>query len=280
MLGADLIGFHTQFHCNNFLETVDRTLECRTNWEQFSTTRTGHTTIVKPFPISVDSMPPPFNMEIQGKEELFKELGVKASLLGVGVDRLDYIKGVLERLRAVERFLEKYPQYRGLFTFVQIAAPSREHIRRYHEFAGEVEAEVDRINWRFQSGNWRPIVFLHRHFSHAEIEPYYRRADLCMVTSLHDGMNLVAKEFVVSREDERGVLILSTFTGASRELRDALLINPYDIEQMADMIKTAVEMDPEEQKLRMKRMREVVRENNIYKWAAGIITEITQIRHG
>ncbi|MDP2167566.1 MAG: trehalose-6-phosphate synthase [Thermodesulfovibrionales bacterium] len=279
MLGADIIGFHTQFHCNNFLETADRNLECHTDWENFSITKKEHTTYVKPFPISVDFTHPPFNIEIKNKEELFKELGVKGTFLGVGVDRLDYTKGILERFRAVERFIEKYSEYRGLFTFVQIGAPSREHIKSYHEFAGRVKAEADRINWRFQSGNWRPIVFLHRHFSHAEIEPYYRHADLCMVTSLHDGMNLVAKEFVVSREDERGVLILSTFTGASRELRDALLVNPYDIEQMADMIRAAIEMEPEEQKLRMKRMRAVVRENNIYKWAADIITELTHIRH-
>jgi len=278
MLGADIIGFHTQFHCNNFLETVDRTLECRTNWEQFSTTRMKHTTIVKPFPISVDSTPQTLSTAVQGKQELFKNLGVKASLLGVGVDRMDYIKGILERFRAIERFLEKTPEYLGILTFVQIGAPSREHIKRYHDFLGEVSAEADRINWRFQSGNWRPIILLQRHFSHAEIEPYYRCADFCMVTSLHDGMNLVAKEFVVSREDEQGALILSTFAGASRELRDALLVNPYDTEQMADMIKAAIEMEPEERQLRMKRMRSVVRENNIYKWAADIITELTQIR--
>ena len=278
MLGADIIGFHTQFHCNNFLETVDRTLECRTNWEQFSTTRMKHTTMVKPFPISVDSTPQTLSAAVQGKQELFKNLGVKASLLGVGVDRMDYIKGILERFRAIERFLEKTPEYLGILTFVQIGAPSREHIKRYHDFLGEVSAEADRINWRFQSGSWRPIVLLQRHFSHTEIEPYYRCADFCMVTSLHDGMNLVAKEFVVSREDEQGTLILSTFAGASRELRDALLVNPYDTEQMADMIKVAIEMEPAERQLRMKRMRSVVRENNIYKWAADIITELTQIR--
>lgn len=237
MLGADLIGFHTQFHCNNFLETVDRTLECRTNWDHFSTTRAGHTTLVKPFPISVDFTPQPLRTRAPDKQELLRELGVKASILGIGVDRMDYIKGIIERFRAIERFLEKNPEYLGIFVFVQIGAPSREHIKRYHDFLGEVSAEVDRINWRFKSGSWRPVVLLQRHFSHAEIEPYYRCADFCMVTSLHDGMNLVAKEFVASREDEEGALILITFTGASRELRDALLVNPYDTEQMADMIK-------------------------------------------
>ncbi|OGP17025.1 MAG: hypothetical protein A2V21_303885 [Deltaproteobacteria bacterium GWC2_55_46] len=278
MLGADLIGFHTQYHCNNFLETVDRTLECRTNWENFSTTRSGHSTIVKPFPISVDFSGQPLGPIGQSKEDLLRELGVRASVFGIGVDRLDYTKGIIERLRAVERFIEKNPEYREVFTFVQIGAPSREHIKSYHDFVGEVLSEVDRINWKFQSANWKPIVFLKRHFSHAEIEPFYRHADLCMVTSLHDGMNLVAKEFIASREDEKGALILSTFAGASRELRDAILVNPYDIEQMANSIKTALEMDSSEQIERMRKMREIVRENNIYRWAANIITELTNIR--
>lgn len=278
MLGADIIGFHTQFHCNNFLETVDRTLECRTDWEHFSTTRMGHTTFVKPFPISVDFTPDLFVKEIPSKEEIFKNLGVKASILGIGVDRVDYTKGIPERFRAVERFLEKNPEYLGLFTFVQVGAPSREHIKRYHDLLAEVDAETDRINWKFQAKGWRPIVFIKRHLSHEEIEPYYKLADVCIVNALHDGMNLVAKEFVVSREDEHGVLILSTFTGAARELRDALLINPYDIEQTADMIRASLEMDPEDQKLRMIRMRNAVRENNIYKWAVDVITDLTHIR--
>lgn len=276
MLGADVIGFHTQFYCNNFLETVDRTLECQTDWEHFSTTRRGHTTFVKPFPISIDPQPEVFTKELQSKEDLLKNLGVQASIMGVGVDRLDYTKGIPERLRTIERFLEKNPEYVGLFTFVQIGAPSREHIKRYHDLIGEVEMEVDRINWKFQTKGWRPIVFIKRHFSHSEIQPYYKNADVCIVSSLHDGMNLVAKEFVIAKEDEQGTLILSTFAGASRELRDALLINPYDIEQSADMIKVAVEMDSADQKLRMKRMRDTVKENNIYKWAADIITEVTR----
>lgn len=278
MLGADIVGFHTQFHCNNFLETVDRTLECRTDWEHFSTTRVGHTTFVKPFPISVEFSSPSVGKELPTKEELLKNLGVKALLVGVGVDRIDYTKGIPERFRAIERFFEKYPEYLGIFTFIQVGAPSREHIKRYHDLISEVETEADRINWKFQAKGWKPIIFIKKHLSHSEIEPYYRRADVCIVNALHDGMNLVAKEFVASRDDEHGVLILSTFTGASRELKDALLINPYDIEQTADMIKIAIEMGPEDQKLRMIRMRNAVRDNNIYKWAADIITSMSQIR--
>jgi trehalose-6-phosphate synthase len=161
---------------------------------------------------------------------------------------------------------------------VQIGAPSRTHIKRYHDLFAEVEAEADRINWRFQSGKWKPIVFLKRQHSHQEIEPYYRAADLCLVTSLHDGMNLVAKEFLAARRDERGVLILSQFTGAARELRDALLVNPYDIDQTADAIRAALEMEPEDKQLRMHRMRKLIKERNIYRWAGNLITELCEVR--
>ena len=198
--------------------------------------------------------------------------------MGIGVDRVDYTKGIVERFHGIERFLEKYPAYQGQFTFVQIGAPSRTHIKRYHDFLAEVEAEAERINWRFQRTNWRPIAFLKRHHSHQEIEPYYKVADLCMVTSLHDGMNLVAKEFVAAREDEQGVLILSRFTGACRELRDALIVNPYDIEQLAEAVRFALEMDPEECRARMRRMRQVVREHNVYQWAGNLISELADIR--
>ncbi|MEK7745485.1 MAG: trehalose-6-phosphate synthase, partial [Elusimicrobiota bacterium] len=209
---------------------------------------------------------------------LLKELGVQAKYLGIGVERMDYTKGVLERFRAIERFLEKYPAYQGEFTFVQIGAPSRTHIKRYHDFLAEVEAEAERINWRFKARNWKPIVFLDRHHSHQEIMPYYREADLCMVTSLHDGMNLVAKEFVAARERDDGVLILSRFAGASRELRDALIINPYDAERTAEAIRYGLEMSPEERTARMKRMRETIKENNIYRWAGNLISDLTQVR--
>ena len=143
---------------------------------------------------------------------------------------------------------------------------------------GGVEAEADRINWRFQTKEWRPIIFLKKHHSHAEIRPFYETADLCLVTSLHDGMNLVAKEYIGARTDESGVLILSQFTGAARELRDALIVNPYDIEQMAEAIRSALEMDPAEQRVRMRKMREMLKENNIYRWAANLIAALAQVR--
>ncbi|MBI5203242.1 MAG: trehalose-6-phosphate synthase [Elusimicrobia bacterium] len=280
MLGADLVGFHTQYHCNNFLETVDRTLECRIDRERFSVIKEGHLTSVKPFPISVSFPEPAAKAPDTDKERaaILKGLRVKAEFLGVGVERIDYTKGLLERFRAIERFLDKYPRYKGRFTFVQIGAPSRTHIKRYHDFLAEVEAEGERINWKFKANDWRPIVFLSEHHDHDEIAPYYRTAELCMVTSLSDGMNLVGKEFIAAREDLGGALILSQFAGASRELRDALIVNPYDIDRMADAILYALEMGTDERKARMQRLRETVRENNVYRWAGTLITELTQIR--
>jgi len=283
LLGADLIGFHIQSHCTNFLQTVDRTLESRIDWEHCTVNREEHRTVVKPFPISVEF---PENPAPAGAVEsvymervaLLRELGVEAVFLGVGVDRVDYTKGILERFLAIERLLEKYPTYREKFTFLQIGAPSRTHIKRYHDLLAEVESEAERINWRFQTGKWKPIVFIKRQHSHQEIQRFYRTADLCLVTSLHDGMNLVAKEFVAARQDEQGVLVLSRFTGAARELPDALLVNPYDIEQTAEALRFSLEMDTEERKTRMQRMRRVVREHNIYRWAGALMAELCEVR--
>jgi trehalose-6-phosphate synthase len=283
LLGADLIGLHVQSHCNNFLQTVDRSLESQIDWEHFSVRRHGHFTMVQPFPISVDFND--FNAVQDGTTDpyteratLLKEHGVEAIFMGVGVDRMDYTKGILERLLAVERLMESHPVYQGQFTIVQIGAPSRTHIKRYHDFLGEVESEADRINWRFQTSRWKPIILLNRQHSHREIQRYYQAADLCLVTSLHDGMNLVAKEFLAARNDEQGALILSRFTGAARELRDALLVNPYDIDQTAEAIRFALEMDPEEKKERMQRMRKTVKEHNVYRWAGNLIGALCDIR--
>jgi trehalose 6-phosphate synthase len=283
LLGADLIGFHIQTHCNNFLETVDRALEALTEWDRFAVNRQGHLTRVRPYPISV-AFPETSNAINESRSAgaeraaLCAELGIEASLFGVGVDRVDYTKGILERFRGIERFLELNPAYQQRFTFVQIGAPSRTDIERYKNFLAEVSAEVERINARFQAGRWKPIVFLKKHHSHQEIARYYNAASFCMVTSLHDGMNLVAKEFVAAREDERGALILSTFAGAAHEMSDALLINPYDVSQLADTIHRALEMTEEEQAMRMQRMRHDVRERNVYRWAAHLLSDLTEIR--
>jgi trehalose 6-phosphate synthase len=283
LLGADLIGFHIQSHCTNFLQTVDRVLESRIDWEHCTVNREEHRTVVKPFPISVEfpvNPPPDEGVESVYLERaaLLRELGIEALFLGVGVDRVDYTKGILERFLAIERLLEKHASYREKFTFLQIGAPSRTHIKRYHDLLAEVESEAERINWRFQTGKWKPIVFMKRQHSHHEIQRFYRTADLCLVTSLHDGMNLVAKEFVAARQDEQGVLVLSRFTGAAREFPDALLVNPYDIEQTAEALRIALEMNTEERKSRMQRMRRVVREHNIYRWAGSLIGELCEVR--
>ena len=276
MLGADLIGFHTQYYCNNFLETVDRALEARIDWERFAVTRGEHTTYVKPFPISVA---PEFvdDPPRVSRAELLRKLGIQAEFLGVGVERIDYTKGLPERIRALRFFFETYPEYRERLVFVQLAAPSRGMIDRYQEIQREVEERVRELNQAFQTKTWRPILYLKAHHEHRDIWAYYRHADFCMVTSLHDGMNLVAKEFVSVRDDEDGALILSRFAGASHELRDALIVNPYDLAGMAESIRAALEMSPEERRARMIRMRHSVVDHNIYRWAGLLLSELARI---
>jgi trehalose 6-phosphate synthase len=208
---------------------------------------------------------------------VLRQTGVKAEFTAVGVDRLDYTKGILERFRGVERFLEKYPEYRGRFTLFQIGAPSRTGLASYRDFTSQVEAEAARINDRF-GGGVPPITLRVKLHSHAEILPFYRAADACLVTSLHDGMNLVAKEFVVAREDEGGVLILSRFTGAARELRDALIVNPYDMDEVAEALHDALVMSAADRAQRMARLRRQVREHNVYRWAGNLIEELAAVR--
>lgn len=282
MLGADLIGFHTQYHCNHFLETVNNALESRVLWENFSVKMAGQTTFVKPFPISIAFTLKDYdNVASKSKSlsQLLEEYNITAQYIGIGVDRIDYTKGIIEKFLAIERFLEKNPQYLGKFTFIQIGAPSRTLLKSYSDMVSAVEKEAERINWRFKSKNWKAILLLKRHHSHEEIEPFYASANFCMVTSLHDGMNLVAKEFVSARNNNDGTLILSRFAGASQELHEAIIINPYDIEKCADAIKLALEMTKEEQHHRMKQMRQVIVRHNIYSWAADLLKTMATIQN-
>jgi trehalose 6-phosphate synthase len=281
MLGADLIGFHTQYHCNHFLETVSNALEARVLWEDFSVRMGGQTTRVHPFPISIAFTLKDYDSGIarQNVQELLSPYGISAQFFGIGVDRIDYTKGIVEKFLAIERFLEKNPSYVGKFTFVQIGAPSRTLIKNYSDMVVAVENEAARINMRFKAKNWKAILLLKRHHSHEEINPFYASADFCMVTSLHDGMNLVAKEFIASRSSNDGALILSRFAGAAGELQGAIIINPYDIEKSADAIKLAIEMTGEEQSQRMKQMRLKVVRYNIYSWAANLIRTMATITH-
>ncbi len=281
MLGCDLIGFHVQNHCNNFLDTANRLLESRVDTEKFSVVRSEKETFVRAFPISINGH---LNQNIsdsgqqQQVEKLRKEFNLQGIIVGLGVDRIDYTKGIVERILAIDRFFEKYPKYRKKFMFVQLAAPSRTHIKRYHDLIAEIDELVEKTNWKYLDGNWKPILYLKRHFSADEITPFYALADLCIVSSLHDGMNLVAKEYVAEKRDLRGGLILSQFAGAAKELTDAILINPYSIEEFADSIYHAIEMPVEDKQKRMQNMRKIVTVNNVYRWAANIITELTALK--
>jgi trehalose 6-phosphate synthase len=280
LLGADLIGFHIPLHCNNFLATVDRVLEARTDREHMTARRHGHTTTIRPYPVSVVIEDSGAERPAWGptRDELLREFGVRAQSLIVGVDRMDYTKGIVERLMALERLLEERPWHRGHVTMVQIAAPSRTRIPSYMDLTRKVEEIVDHINTRFQTANWRPVILIERQCSHEEVTRWYRAADLCLVTSLHDGMNLVAKEYLAARDDDDGVLVLSKFTGAAVELRDALIVNPYDIDGVADAIHRGLEMGFGERRMRMQRMRRQVMEHNVYRWAASVLGDLRDLR--
>ncbi len=273
ILGADLIGFHTQLHCNNFIDTVGHELESLVNKEQFTITRSSHQSKIKSFPISI----PLNNNNKEMKTITLHDLGITTPYMGLGVDRLDYTKGIMERLNAVELFFKKNPSYKEKFTFVQIAAPSRSIIPEYQKIAKDVEEKVAEINRKVAVNGWKPVILLERHHSHKEINDYYQLANVCLVTSLHDGMNLVAKEFVWARKDKQGVLILSQFTGASRELKDALIINPYNTEELSDAIEKGLTMGRAEQKKRMDKMREKVMSNNVYRWSAEFLKELISL---
>lgn len=277
MLGSSILGFHTRFHCNNFLDTVDRYLEARVDRETSTITYRGHRTAVKRYPISIEWPPadllisPPVP-DCRATIRTRHGLSVRTSVM-LGVDRLDYTKGILERLLAFERLLEVAPQWIGRVALIQIGAPSRSSIPEYRDFALRVRAEAERINARFGSPGYEPVCLRMEHVDAAEVFNYYRAADVCLVSSLHDGMNLVAKEFVAARDDELGVLVLSEFTGASRELAEALIINPYHLDQFAGALQTALTMPEREQRDRMRSMRGLIKEFNVYRWAGRMLLD-------
>jgi trehalose 6-phosphate synthase len=282
LLGSSILGFHTQFHCNNFLDGVDRFLESRIDREQTAVVHQGHQTFIRPYPISIEwpggwarTVPP----AAECRASVFAELGLgHDALLGVGVDRLDYTKGIEERLRAVERLLERLPSMRGRFTFVQLAAPSRTIIPNYQALSEKVARIAERVNERFASAGYRPVILKRAHHEPPTVFRYYRAADVCYVSSLHDGMNLVAKEFIAAREDEQGVLVLSHFTGAARELTEALAVNPYDLEEASAALAAALQMPKDEQRDRMRSMRALVAEFNVYRWAGRMLVDAARLR--
>jgi trehalose 6-phosphate synthase len=282
ILSADLVGFHLQQYCNNFLDTVDRMLEARLDWDRFVVELRGHSALVRPFPISVQSWA---DRNVPTDEELDRQIAVlktryklEGQYVAVSVGRIDYTKGLPERFRAVDRFLEKHPEHRGRFVLVEMAAPSRTHIRRYREHQTQLEALADEIDWKHQINGWKPIVVLIANHDAATVHAFLRMASMCIVSSLHDGMNLVAKEYVAAQAGGEGVLILSEFAGAAQELSDALIVNPYDTEGFAETIHDGITMDPVERRVRMQRMQTSVEQNNVYRWAARFVSELAARR--
>jgi trehalose-6-phosphate synthase len=280
LLGSTILGFHTQFHCQNFQETVDRYLETRIEHETSTISYGGKLTQVEHYPISI-AWPDAEDTQLSANYRvgIRQVLGLPENhLLGFGVDRLDYTKGIIERFQIVERMLEQYPEMVGRFTFVQIAAPSRSSLDEYQSLEARVRMLAQRINQRFSNGTYVPIVLKVEHHEPDQVSRYYRAADVCMVTSLHDGMNLVAKEFIAARDDEQGVLVLSQFTGAARELHEALIINPYHIEQGASALYRALIMPEAEQRERMRSMRALVKDFNVYRWAGRMLMDAARLR--
>jgi trehalose 6-phosphate synthase len=283
LLGSTILGFHTRFHCKNFIESADRFLEARIEHEHSTIRFLNRETLVESYPISIEWPPtsvvgtwPPV---ATCKRDLTERLGIAPGhRIALGVDRFDYTKGILERFHAVERLLEKHPHWIGRFTMVQVAAPTRDALEEYRHFHARIRNVVERINGRFGSGDYQPIHLINEHLEHQALTVLYRAADVCVVTSLHDGMNLVSKEFVAARDDARGVLILSRFAGAARELTEAIIVNPYHVEETADALDRALNMPEGEQRERMLSLRMTVREDNVYRWAGRMLADAGRSR--
>jgi len=282
LLGNDILGFHLRYHCMNFLDTINHSIEAIVDYERFAVTCHGRESLVRAFPISIDFAA---ITEIARSKETEKRMAeirhdfrVRGKWLGMGIDRIDYTKGIIERFTAIDRFLEKYPAYRGKFVFMQMGPLSRIHIPRYREYNDAVYRVMLEINDKWKLKDWQPIIMKKIHLSLAEVVAHFRAADLCIVSSIHDGMNLVAKEFIAARVDYDGVLLLSQFAGAARELPEALMINPLAVDQFADQIRNALEMSPEEKTRRMSKMRNSVERNNVFRWAGQILKEIKKQR--
>lgn len=278
MLGADVIGFHTQQFCNNFFETVGKEIESLADIEKFAITHKEQTSYIKPFPASVafiNGNGIKIGNEVRPK--LLDDFKINAKYLAVGIDRLDYTKGFMEKFKGVEFFFDMYSDYIGKFTLLQIAPVSHGGSEKYQRFNDKVTQEAERINRRFSDGSWKPIVLLKEYRTHKEISQLYQASSVCLVTSLNDGMNLVAKEFIAAKDDESGVLILSKFAGAAKDLKEALIINPYSAEETADAIHKAVTMSSLEQHQRMKKLRLAVKNYNIYRWAAEFLKAIISL---
>ena len=282
MLSADILGFHTRYHCQNFLDTLDRFVECQIDREHMTVTLQGHVCRVAPYPISIE-WPPRWLAQLPDIARCRAAVRERFHIaddvvIGLGVERWDFTKGILERFQALETLLEQNPRQRGKICLLQIAAPSRGQLPAYQALQQQTYGEVKRINEKFAEGEWKPIVLIDEHQEPLRVFELYRAVDFCLVNSLHDGMNLVAKEFVAARDDEDGVLILSTFAGASRELPEAVLINPFDVSETAAAMEIAMSMGRDERRTRMSLMRRTVKENNVYRWAGRMLMDAARIR--
>jgi trehalose 6-phosphate synthase len=282
MLSADILGFHTRYHCQNFLDTVDRFVECQIDREHMTVTLKGRVCRVAPYPISIE-WPPRWIAQLPDVAACRAAVRERYRIgpdvvIGLGVERWDFTKGIIERFQALEVLLDNDPRHRGRISLLQIAAPSRSQLPAYQALQQHTYGEVERINSKFAQGDWRPIVLIDEQQPPLRVYELYRAADFCLVNSLHDGMNLVAKEFVAARDDEDGVLILSTFAGASRELTEAVLINPFDVTETANAMEVAMHMGRDERRNRMVLMRRTVKENNVYRWAGRMLMDLARIR--
>ena len=278
MLGCTILGFHTRYHCKNFIETVDRYLEARIEHEHSIIAFQEKETLIESYPISIewpsDEDAALWPAVADCRRRVIERLDLPAdACLAVGVDRFDYTKGILERLNAVERLLEKWPAWIGRFVFVQIAAPTRSALDEYRGFQERIQRVAERINQRFGRPGYQPVHLIAQHHERDAVTELFRAADVCIVTSLHDGMNLVCKEFVAARDDLQGVLVLSRFAGAARELPEALIVNPYHVEETADALNRAATMPAAEQRERMASLRSTVREFNVYRWAGRMLAD-------
>jgi alpha,alpha-trehalose-phosphate synthase [UDP-forming] len=281
LLGSSILGFHIQLHCNNFVESVDRFLESRVDREGAAISYGGQTTLVHSYPISIEWPEERVRSETvaEARKRIFERYDLSPDVkLAVGVERLDYTKGILDRFHALDEFFHQHSDWIGRLVFLQIAAPSRGTLPAYQALYQECMDLVAEINERYSSDGYKPIVLIPEHHDQDELADLFRAADVCVVSSLHDGMNLVAKEFVAARDDEAGVLVLSAFAGASRELLEALIVNPFDASGMGEVFFQALTMPLEEQGMRMRRLREVVRSNNVYRWAGSMLMDAARLR--
>ena len=281
LLGADLLGFHLHNHVDNFLETINHNLEAKVDKVASAITYKGIETLVRPYPISIDF--DKFSTEAATSEvaedikRVKEDLGITSELIGIGTDRIDYTKGILEKFQAIDRFLEKYPEFQGRFVYIQIGSLSRIHLDTYKKLNDEINSLVERINWKYSSDNWSPIIFIRRYFTPQQLLAIYRMANVCFVSSLHDGMNLVSKEYIAACPDNKGMLLLSQFAGSAKELTEAITFNPFNMEETADAIKEALTLPEKDRKERIDKMKAQVAENNIYHWAAKIIQALLRL---